>query len=157
MHTDERSADSETGIRLDVLEGDRALEGRIASRSKRATGFGLWNDIHNFCVRDRGSFYDDCTVQVFATLGCDVNAEGCENAFKSSEDRLADFWHGMAADLFTEGFACAATDDDDMSGMEFCGFDKFLCRICRIFLNLFDDRFVVDFVLLVSGENFQNV
>ena len=79
MHADERSADIEPGICLDMFDGDRMLEGTVAGCCKRAARLGLRYHVHDFCVRYGCVLDDDGSVQVLASLRRDVDAERLEN------------------------------------------------------------------------------
>ena len=82
-----------------MFERYGSLEACVASCSEGTAGFGLWHDIHDFCIRDCFMFDDDCAVQVLTALGSDVDAVCTEDALESVVNGLADFRYGVAADL----------------------------------------------------------
>ena len=79
MHADKSTADVEAGVRLDMLDGDCMFKGSVAGRCERATSLGLRNHVHDFSAWDCGMFNDNRTVQVFAALRCNVDAQRLEN------------------------------------------------------------------------------
>ena len=99
MHADKGPADVDSCVCLDMFERYGSLEACVASGSEGAASFGLWNDIHDFGVRDGLVFDDDGSVQVLAALGRDIDALRSENALKPFVNSFPDFRDGMATDL----------------------------------------------------------
>ena len=150
VHADERSADIEPGICLDMLDGDRMLEGAVAGGCKGASGLGLRNHIHDFGIGDCLALDDDGAVQVLATLRRDVDVEWLEYGREPFKNRLADFGYGMATDIVTQRRARAATDNYNLARREVSLFHKFLSGVHRVVTNLFNNVLVFNFVCNAS-------
>ena len=150
MHANKRTANVDSGVGLDMLDGDGMLEGAVAGGGERAACLGLRYHVHDFGVGYSCALDDDGAVQVLAALRRDVDAERFENGLQTFENRLADFGHGMAPDVVAERGARAASDDHDIACGQVRFFDKFLGGVHRVVANLFDNRLVVYFVCNTS-------
>ena len=146
VHADKRSTNVEARIGLDMFDGDGLLESAIAGGGKRAPGLGLWNHVHDFGKRDSRVLDDDGSVQVFAALRRDVDAERLEYGREPFENRLADFGHGVASDIVSERGTRAATDHHDVTCLESGLFNNFLSGVHRVVTNLLDNVLVIYFV-----------
>ena len=146
VHADKGPADIEAGIGLDMLDCNSVLKCTVAGCCKRATRLGLRHNVHDFCVWLRGMFDDDGAVQVFAALCRDVDAERLEHGREPFKNRLADFGHGMAPDVVTEGRTRAATDYDDFACSQVRFFNEFFSGVLCVVTNLFNKVLVVYFV-----------
>ena len=150
MHADERAANVEPGVRLDMLDSDRMLEGAVAGCRKRTARLGLRYHVHDFCIGDCLALDDDGAVQVLATLRRDIDSLRLEYGLQPFENRLADFGYGMATDIVTQRGARAASDNYNLARREASFFYKFLSGVHRVVTNLFDNVLVFNFVCNAS-------
>lgn len=125
MHTNERTANIESGVRADMFKRNRMPEAVICGCGKRAARFGLWHNVDDILSGYGIRLRDNGTVQVLAALRRKMDAARKQNGLYALKQRLADLGSGKASDFVAGDFACAATDNDDLTVVKVCCFHQF--------------------------------
>ena len=118
VHSDERTADVQSGIRTNFLQCRRMPERLIGGGRKGAARLGLWHHIDDLRAGNGLPLHDQRPVQVLAALGGHVNAHGGEYAVKPPENGVGSLRCGPASHLMPHHLAGAASDHYDLSLMQ---------------------------------------
>ena len=91
VHTDKCSADVKTCVSLDFFKCNGIFECFVCCCGKRTACLWLWNNIHDFSVRNSLSLNDDCTIEVFTALCGKVNLSFAKHFVYTLENSLSGF------------------------------------------------------------------
>ena len=106
VHTDERSTDINTCIRLDFFHCHRIAKCLVSSCRKRTACLWLRNYIYNLCKRNRFPLYNDRSVQVFTALRRNINALSACCLVNALERSLCNIQIGVRSYLVSSDLTC---------------------------------------------------
>ena len=110
MHADQRAADVEARIGLDLLQRHGMAEAVIGGGGKGAAGLRLGHYIDDFPVGDSLMLHNQGAVQMLTALSGDVNAHGSKYAAQSLKDSVCHLGCGPAAHIVSHYFAGGASN-----------------------------------------------
>ena len=142
MHSDQRISDIHSRCRLNMFYCHRMFKCFIRCRSEGSSCLGLGNHIdHGITVFYSCLFFQDqCAVQVFTALGCQIDACFLRCLINSTEDHLCQLRAGISTDGCTAHLAGGAPYYKQFSRLRLsflqdlpgCGICLF-CNDCHIF------------------------
>ena len=142
MHSDQRIPNIHSCCRLNMLHSHRMLEGFVCCRCKRPTCLGLGDHIDHRITVFYGClfFQDQCAVQVFTALGCQIDACFLRCLIDSAEDHLCQLRAGIGSDGCASHFTGGTPYYKQFSRLRLsflqdlpgCGICLF-CNDCHIF------------------------